>query len=178
MRRDLYVGIILIVLYLIALFIGFKIGVASCKQYYTERDTITFIDTVPYYKPVVRDSIVLKCVTRILPVKKDTSFAINYAQNDSENIPQVIDTPDSAAVEIPITQVHYEGKDYSAYVSGYEPKLDSIFVYPKTTVIRERSNKPPNKIHIGVIGGYGYGFKSKQVEPYIGLGVSYSIISF
>ena len=72
----------------------------------------------------------------------------------------------------------YVGKDYLAYVSGYEPSLDSIFVYPKTTTIRERIYKPPNKWHIGITGGYGYSFKTKQATPYVGIGITYSLFSF
>lgn len=152
-------------------------------------DTTTYFDTIPYYQPVPKDSMVIKYVTRTLPVKNrdnsttnksDTFLAEKYAQNNGENIPPLyasVDS-DSAAVAIPITQKRYDGDDYLAYVSGYEPNLDSIFVFPKTTVIRERNEKPPNKWHIGVTGGYGYGFKSKQAEPYIGIGITYSIISF
>ena len=152
-------------------------------------DTTTYVDTIPYYQPVPKDSAVIRYVTRTLPVKgsdnsttnkSDTFLAEKYAQNNGENIPPLyasVDS-DSAAVAIPITQKRYDGDDYLAYVSGYEPNLDSIFVFPKTTVIRERSEKPPNKWHIGITGGYGYGFKSKQAEPYIGIGITYSIISF
>lgn len=204
-----------------------------------ERDTTIYVDTIAYYKPVPKDSIVLKYVTRTLPVsrpntgamqKTDTFLAENsrtavlrlhsaeqvqaqlcsrlhedVAQNNGENIRIMRNSgcarqnstefgsalagmefpplyasvdSDSAAVEIPITQKRYDGEDYRAYVSGYEPNLDSIFVFPKTTVIHERSYKPPNKWHIGITGGYGYGFKSKQAEPYIGIGITYSIISF
>ena len=178
-------------------------GIAT---YVTDRDTTTYVDTIPYYQPVAKDSAVVRYVTRVLPVKgrdnittnkTDTFLAENsrtavlrlhpaehvqaqlcshlhenYAHNPSDII------RDSAAVAIPITQKRYEGDDYRAYVSGYEPSLDSIFVFPKTTVIRERSRKPPNKWHIGITGGYGYGFKSKEAEPYIGIGITYSIISF
>lgn len=152
-------------------------------------DTTTYFDTIPYYQPMPKDSAVIRYVTRTLPIKgsdnittnkNDTFLAEKYAQNNGENIPPLyasVDS-DSAAVAIPITQKRYDGDDYLAYVSGYEPNLDSIFVFPKTTVIRERSEKPPNKWHIGVTGGYGYGFKSKQAEPYIGIGITYSIISF
>ena len=154
----------------------------------TERDTTTYVDTIPYYQPVPKDSMVIKYVTRTLPVKRrdssttnktDTFLAENYSQNNGENILPLyasVDS-DSAAVAIPIVQKRYDGDDYCAYVSGYEPNLDSIFVFPKTTVIHERS-KPPNKWHIGITGGYGYGLKSKQAEPYIGIGITYSIISF
>ena len=152
-------------------------------------DTTTYFDTIPYYQPVPKDSMVIKYVTRTLPLKNrdnsttnknDTFLAEKYAQNNGENIPPLyasVDS-DSAAVAIPITQKRYENEDYRAYVSGYEPNLDSIFVFPKSTVIHERSYKPPKKWHIGITGGYGYGFKSKQAEPYIGIGITYSIISF
>lgn len=155
----------------------------------TERDTITYVDTISYYQPVPKDSAVVSYVMRVLPVmgsdnittkKTSTFLAEQYAQNNGENIPPLyasVDS-DSVAVAIPITQKRYEGDGYRAYVSGYEPNLDSIFVFPKTTVIHERSYKPPNKWHIGIMGGYGYGFKSKQAEPYIGIGITYSIISF
>ena len=170
--------------------IGYGVfGRSKATDYVSERDTSTYIDTISYYQPVPKDSMVIKYVTRTLPVKHrdssttnktDTFLAENYAQNNGENIPPLyasVDS-DSAAVAIPITQKRYDGDDYRAYVSGYEPNLDSIFVFPKTTVIHERSYKPPNKWHIGITGGYGYGFKSKQAEPYIGIGITYSIISF
>lgn len=148
-----------------------------------KRDTTTYVDTIPYYKPVPKDSAVLRYVACYLPVSRqesDTFSAGNYAQKDGKNIPPtgLSDKRDSIFVEIPITQKRYESDKYRAYVSGYEVSLDSIFVFPKTTVIRERSYKPPNKLHIGITGGYGYGFKSKQAEPYIGIGITYSIISF
>ena len=180
----------------------------------TVRDTITYVDTIAYYQPVLRDSTVLRYVMRVLPVKgrdslttnkTDTFLAEKYAQNNGENIrimrnsgcarqnskefgsalagaeipPQYASVGnDSAAVAIPITQKRYEGNDYRAYISGYEPRLDSIFVYPKTSVVHERSYKPPNKWHIGITGGFGYGLRSNRAEPSIGIGITYSIFSF
>lgn len=157
-------------------------GVSLC-------DTTMYVDTLVYYRPVPKDSMVIKYVTRTLPVKRrdssttnntDTFLAENYAQNNGENIPpqEMSDERDSMAVEIPITQKRYEGEGYRVYVSGYEPNLDSVYVFQRTAVVHERSWKPPNKWHIGITGGYGYGFKSKQAEPYIGIGITYSIISF
>lgn len=170
--------------------IGYGVfGRGKATDYVSERDTSTYIDTIPYYQPVPKDSAVIRYVTRTLPVKggdnittnkSDTFLAENYAQNNGENIPpqEMSDERDSMAVEIPITQKRYDGDDYRAYVSGYEPSLDSIFVFPKTTTIRERAYKPPNKWHIGITAGYGYGFSSKHAKPYIGVGITYSIISF
>lgn len=203
----------------------------------TDRDTTTYVDTIPYHHPVPKDSMVIKYVTRTLPVKRRDSSTTNktflaensrtavlrlhsaepvqaqlcshlhknYAQNNGENIRIMRNSgcarqnsnefgsalagmefpplyasveSDSATVAIPITQKRYEGNDYRAWVSGYEPSLDSIYVFPTTTVIHERSYKPPNRWHLGITGGFGYGFKSKHAEPYIGIGITYSLISF
>ena len=158
-------------------------------------DTTTYVDTLVYYQPVPRDSAVVRYVTRWLALaeKPDTDVSgtvVDEPYADAqENVAIGVDAlvndvaandmpPDSVRVIVPITQKSYETDEYKAWVSGYEPNPDSIFVFPKSTVIHERSYKPPNKWHIGITGGYGYGFKSKQVEPYIGIGITYSIISF
>lgn len=158
-------------------------------------DTTTYVDTLVYYQPVPRDSAVVRYVTRWLALaeKPDTDVSgtvVDEPYADAQgNVAIGVDAlvndvaandipPDSVRVIVPITQKNYETDEYKAWVSGYEPNLDSIFVFPKTTVIHERSYKPPNKWHIGITGGYGYGFKSKQAEPYIGIGITYSIISF
>lgn len=235
MKRELIIlaAAVSVVLMCLIAYMGYRCGVSSAGHWQSERDTVTFVDTIPYYQPAARDSVAVRYVTRVLRVaghevsptspvghqtggtaqggslprttvaymkadgndgvngsngldglngcdEGDTFLAENYAQNIGENIPpqELSDERDSMAVEIPITQKRYEGDDYRAWVSGYEPSLDSIYVFPKTTVIHERSYKPPNKWHIGITGGYGYGFKSKQAEPYIGIGITYSIFSF
>ena len=168
--------------------IGFGVGRGTAEKGADGKiittDTITRYDTLFVKSPTARDSIVVKYITKTLPSSKqkknDTFLAENYAQNNGENIPpqEMSDERDSMAVEIPITQKRYDGENYSAWVSGYEPSLDSIFVSQRTDVVTIREKKPPNKWHIGVQCGVGYTFKSKQFEPFIGVGLSYSIISF
>lgn len=179
MRSRASITILAIVVVLLAMAGGWWLGKSSERRV-VERDTVTVIDTVTYAQPVAKDSTVVRYVTRVVAVKQDTHLSGNYAQKDGENIPPqgLSDDRDSMAVEIPITQKRYESDEYSAWVSGYEPCLDSIRVYPKTTVIRERERKPPNRWHIGVTGGYGWGFGSKQAEPFVGVGIMYSILSF
>ena len=87
------------------------------------------------------------------------------------------DIPDS--IEVPRTQKVYSDSTYTAYVSGYEPCLDSIFVRQKIvehSIVETRTvaTKKFRRWNVGVIGGYGYGFKSKEFEPFIGLGVTIS----
>lgn len=84
---------------------------------------------------------------------------------------------DSAIVELPIIQRHYADSTYEAWVSGpVDPRLDSIRVFAPTTIITKREWKPPKRWHIGVTAGYGYG--AKGFQPYIGVGITYSIFSF
>ena len=146
----------------------------------TVRDTTTVTDTVFYMMPAATDSVRTKYITRYLPVVKRDTIPAGNNRHNGECLPPLLlsGDSDSTAVEIPITQKRYEGEDYRAYVSGYEPRLDSIFVYARTTTIRERSTKPPKKWCIGIQGGMGYGIKSKQVEPFVGIGISYNFISF
>lgn len=87
---------------------------------------------------------------------------------------------------LPIVQKTYADSTYTAYVSGIKygvyPCLDSIrikerTVYQTVTITKDLRRKQ-KRVHVGLMGGYGYGFTSKQAEPYIGIGVGYSIFSF
>lgn len=84
---------------------------------------------------------------------------------------------DSVTVELPIVSRHYGDSTYEAWVSGpVDPRLDSVRIFAPTTVITRREWKPPKHWHIGVTAGYGYG--AKGFQPYIGVGITYSIFSF
>lgn len=126
------------------------------------RDTVTLHDTVPEYLPAPKDSARIKYVTRWLPAKHDTVYSENYAQSFAEIM------HDTVAVQVPITSKHYGGKNYDAYVSGFEPSLDSIFVYNETQYITETitKSKPPNKWSLSVNAGIDYGVKSQFWQPY------------
>lgn len=84
---------------------------------------------------------------------------------------------DSAEVEIPIEQSVYEDSTYRAWVSGYRARLDSIEVYARReTVTVTRTTRQPRRWGIGITAGYGYG--TKGFQPYVGIGITYSIFSF
>ncbi len=122
------------------------------------RDTVTLHDTVPEYLPAPKDSFLTKTVIKWLPLfKSDTVTSVEY-----------LTLHDSVAVEVPITSKHYGGKNYDAYVSGFEPSLDSIFVYNETQLITETITrmKPPNKWSLSVNAGIDYGTTSKFWQPY------------
>ena len=166
--------------------IGFGVGRGTAEKGADGKiittDTITRYDTLLVKSPTARDSIVVKYITKTLPKSGNNSVEnipqIGNIQGDNIPVFAEVADSDSVAVKIPITQKRYDGENYSAWVSGYEPSLDIIFVRGRTDVITIRETKPPNKWHIGVQCGVGYTFKSKQFEPFIGVGLSYSIISF
>lgn len=130
-------------------------------------DTIVVFDTIVCYEPIPVSEKQIEQVVRLVPVH-DTVFVENYAQKSGENI------RDTVAVEIPITQKEYAGKDYHAWVSGFEPKLDSVFVYPRHETITIK--QPPDRWHIGPT--IGCGITSHGFEPYIGISIMYSIYSW
>lgn len=169
-----------VILAVLSLLLVLSIGtnVKSCGNAHDEPycDTlkVTFVDTIPYYNPVPRDSIVIRYVTAILPV--DTS-SNNGQQNitDFGNIVQN-NIPDSATVVIPITQKVYGDSTYRAYVSGYRPRLDSIFVFPEREVVTISQKEKFKRWGIGIHAGYGIG--KDGLSPYIGIGVSYNLFGF
>lgn len=86
------------------------------------------------------------------------------------------------SVEVEITQkVYSDDSTYTAYVSGVNPNLDSIFVKQKEVThsileTRTLQVKKFRRWNVGLIGGYGYGFKSKNLEPFVGVGITISLI--
>ena len=131
-----------------------------------ERDTVVVYDTIPHYYPVPKDSAVVKYVTRYLR-RTDTVEQFIAVNNMTEHI---ADTSNMIAVEVPITSKHYSCKDYDAWVSGYEPSLDSIKVYQRTEYITERVtiSKPPNKWELDAMAGIDYNVTSQHYSPYAG----------
>ena len=140
------------------------------------RDTVTVIDTVVHRVPAAKDSTVVRYVTRTVPVAAQSYRAPrDTANNDREVAPSLYASAiiDSATVTLPITQKMYSDTDYRAWVSGYEPRLDSIKVFPRTVTVRETIYKPPSRFSIGLQGGYG--ITPKGLQPYIGVGVNVRI---
>ena len=188
--KKIFTIIGLLALMMLMGFIGVRVALT---MQHTERvaDTVrvTVTDTIPYYKPVPKDSTVIRYVTRVFAVEKpageaagttaaraeaDTTLSENYAQN----VPEII--PDSVTVEIPITQKKYETEDYRAYVSGFEPNLDSIFLYRRTiketvSITEKRKALLQDRFGFGVTCGAGYGIIHKQPDIFVGGAVYFRI---
>lgn len=88
---------------------------------------------------------------------------------------------DSVGV-LPVQQKHYREDDYEVWVSGYRPRLDSIYVFPETRYITNgiQVKRNPARWGIGIQAGYGVSMSGgrMQMSPYIGIGISYNIVRF
>ena len=126
-------------------------------------DTIIRHDTLIYRTPIVKDSLIVKYKTAVLPVVRQDTITKEFVRT----------VMDSVEVKVPITQKVYEDSTYKVWVSGYEPQLDSIFVYQKTQVINHYIREKPK--HWGIGLQIGYGCTGKELRPYIGIGVNYNI---
>jgi hypothetical protein len=130
-----------------------------------ERDTVVVYNTIFHHYPKPVDSAVVRYVTKVLPVVRyDTVFRENSATE------HFADTSKMIAVQVPITSKHYNTPEYDAWVSGYEPSLDSIKVYQRTEYITERVtiSKPPNKWELDAVAGIDYNVASQHYSPYAG----------
>lgn len=141
----------------------------------TNVETVT--DKIPVRKPVAKDSTVISYIkVPIAGMKggtqngstKDTKDTKGAAQNDTTE-------GGSKAIFLPRTQKRYEDSTYTAWVSGYEPRLDSIDVYRKTTTITKAITRTVTKhriFNVGIVGGAGYGILTKKPDVWIGIGGS------
>lgn len=120
---------------------------------------VTIVDSVKKSFPVPVDSFVVRYIAKSLPIARD-SVAKQLRS-------------DSVKVQIPISMKVYEDTLYKAYVSGYEPKLDSITIKQKTTYITHTIRDIESRFRIGLQAGYG--LTPKGMQPYVGVGLSYRL---
>ena len=88
-------------------------------------------------------------------------------------------------VPLPKEQRYYEDADYRAWVSGFEPALDSLQVFPVTkyvekTVTVEVPTYLRKRWGLGLVGGYGIAPADNGIKgvPFVGIGISYSLIQW
>lgn len=123
------------------------------------------IDTIPFYMPILHDSVVTHYETVRLPVANNSNKLVLH---DTIITHDTIFVADSIDVEIPITTKKYEDSLYTAYVSGYNPRLDSIKVYNKVAPL-------PKRYRWGLEGQVGYDVTNNSQAPYIELGLTYEL---
>ena len=79
---------------------------------------------------------------------------------------------DSIDVPIPIVQKRYEDSLYTAWVSGFQPNLDSIRLYTPEiqTTVTKTVYEPTPLLTLGLQVGGGYGLINRKPDIYVGIG--------
>ena len=119
-----------------------------------QKDTLVVRDTLEVEIPVPVNCVV---IDTILVAIRDT-VTIN----------------DTVYVELPREVVTYSEDEYYAVISGYEPKLEKIKVYPKTVYIRDTQGyteyKGQSRFGLSVSAGPGL-LVDLQGNPHFGGGI-------
>lgn len=127
-------------------------------------DTLFIYDTIFVEKPVIKKVEIIDTLLLMVPTT-DTLMM-----------------HDTVFVHLPIEQRQYGDPRYTAWVSGYRPQLDSIHIYQRTEYITKEITpiQKPKRWGISLQAGYGVSLHNGQVfpAPYIGVGLSYSIINW
>lgn len=86
---------------------------------------------------------------------------------------------DTISVALPIEQTRYEDSLYTAWVSGYAAKLDSIALRIPTinteTIVTQTVKKKPPRLSIGAQVGGGVGVIYHKPDIYVGVGLQYRL---
>lgn len=123
---------------------------------------------------IVRDTVTVEYPVPILTTITDT-LLVAY--------PDIVIIHDTTFVQLPKERKEYSGKDYRAVVSGYQPSLDRIQVFPETKVVTRTISVPSRKrshFALSLQAGYGITIQDNRITPlpYIGAGLSYSLVEW
>ena len=152
----------------VAVLIGFLIGQQHPQKSPVEPikekvDTLLIFDTITLTKPVFVEKIQLDSV--YMPVtdtlwKHDTLFV--YLERE---------------------QIQWQDSLCRVYASGINPQVDSVTHFVQETIVTREISVPvkvKSRWGLGIQVGYGAGINGKQVylTPYVGVGISYNILSW
>lgn len=152
----------------VAVLIGFLIGQKHPQKSPVEPikekvDTLLIFDTITLTKPVFVEKIQLDSV--LVPVT-DTLWK-----------------HDTLYVYLEREQIQWQDSLCRVYASGINPQVDSVTHFVQETIVNREISVPvkvKSRWGLGIQVGYGAGVNGKQVylTPYVGVGISYNILSW
>ena len=152
----------------VAVLIGFLIGQKHPQKLPVEPikekvDTLLIFDTITLTKPVFMEKIQLDSV--YMPVT-DTLWK-----------------HDTLYVYLEREQIQWQDSLCRVYASGINPQVDSVTHFVQETIVNREISVPvkvKSRWGLGIQVGYGAGVNGKQVylTPYVGVGISYNILSW
>ena len=195
-EKDNHVGMIVA-----AVFAGFCLGAGLANHCGYHRggkaaaDTVTVMDTVKVTMPKAKDSVVVGTIAIPLvpsPPREGSDMANPTVPKAEVKVfpPSELDSimggsgddgkigvPDTVWATVPRVQKRYEDSTYTAWVSGYEPRLDSIEVYRRTVFVvkNEGGRVKTRRLSLGLTGGFGYGVFTRKPDLFVGVGASWRL---
>ena len=152
----------------VAVLIGFLIGQQHPQKSPVEPikekvDTLLIFDTITLTKPVFVEKVQLDSV--YMPVT-DTLWK-----------------HDTLYVYLEREQIQWQDSLCRVYASGINPQVDSVTHFVQETIVNREISVPvkvKSRWGLGINVGYGAGVNGKQVylTPYVGVGISYNILSW
>lgn len=172
MKQNNTLPIVCFLLCLLMLGIGYRLKNSMEPYEVIRTDTITNTKTDTLWK----DTTITKTDTKvkyIQVVKTDTVYdkqgnELELITDNKTYIDTICAQSDTAIV--------------TSYISGVNAKLDSLKVLMKKSEVIKTNTievtkyiKQNKRFNVGVQTGVGYGFTSRQIEPYIGFGLQINI---
>lgn len=127
-------------------------------------DTLVVFDTITQYEPIVEERIKLEKI--LVPVAKTDTLWMH----------------DTLLVYLEREQLVWQDSLSRIYASGIFPQIDSVEHFVKdriVTIEKSRVVPKPCRWSIGIQAGYGVTISgSVKAAPYLGIGVSYNLLSW
>lgn len=146
----------------------------------TKVDTLVIRDSNIFTEPKKEPSpdVLIKKIP--VPIYVADSSAIDSLLNECVRLERINDSLQLILLRV---QRHYSDSTFDAWVSGIDPKLDSIKTYQTNMVITKEIpviQVKKTRWGLGIQAGIGTGMNGKQVymTPYVGVGISYNILSW
>lgn len=128
---------------------------------------VTVRDTVPL---LIGRSLTGELLTLTLPAADATDTV------PTDTVPTACVMGDSVTVTLPVEQAVYDDSLYTAYVSGYRPRLDSITLRLPHTYTTVTLGKPARRWAIGPCVGAGWGIGGKRADFFVGVAVTWNLL--
>ena len=134
-------------------------GNGPCADVKPQIDTMYVFDTIRINTPVKIES---RIIDTLLVHVRDT-----------------VTLRDTVFLRLPREQVRWEDSLSVVYASGYRASVDSVIHYTQAAVVTKVVPLiQTRRAHWGLGLSAGVGLSSQGLTPYVGLGVSYNILSW
>lgn len=158
--------ILLLLLVAVLSLIGFWLGgLHQCHRMRPNEAINAKLDTL-----IVRDTITLL---------KPISVTKRVVERELVRVTDTIDVHDTLYVYLDREQIQWRDSLCEVYASGINPRVDSVRHYRGSKIITIETQTPVKvKENWGIGLQVGYGASKDGLSPYIGVGLTYNILSW